>query len=134
MKMPSRGGLRGVLIPQLLENKNQKWTLFDERSDRVDYFAVQSDQRSSAGLSEQVRMSSCLQKKQCQFCVALLPCHQPIRLYVALPCFLLLANQLVWAILYGQRASGCEQVHCISNEFHAKPSFDAAAEVLYELI
>ena len=44
-------------------------------------------------------MRASLQEQECQLCVVLLPCHQPVRLDVTFPDTLKLARQFVWAVL-----------------------------------
>ena len=44
-------------------------------------------------------MSACLKEKEHKFIVMLLPRHQPIRLYVALPLAFMVALELVRLIL-----------------------------------
>ena len=49
--------------------------------------------------AEDVSMSACLKEKERKFIVMLLPRHQPIRLYVALPLAFMVALELVRLIL-----------------------------------
>ena len=45
--------------------------------------------------TEEINMSACLKEKEHKFIVMLLPRHQPIRLYVALPLAFVVALELV---------------------------------------
>ena len=54
--------------------------------------------------TEQIGMSACLEEEERKFVVMLLPGHQPIRLYVALPLPLVVTFQEVRLVLSRQRA------------------------------
>ena len=84
--------------------------------------------------TEKVGVGASLEEQQRQFLVVLLPCHQPVRLDVALPLPFVVALQRVGVIFGGQLAGGFEQVHRVSNELHVKPTLDTALEVFLEQV
>ena len=77
-------------------------------------------------------MDACLQEEECQLGVVLFPRHQPVGFYVTLPLSILVARQLVRAILGGQRARCSEQDNGILYQLYVKPSLAAEFQVFLE--
>ena len=63
-------------------------------------------------------MDAGLQEEKRQLRVALLPCHQPVGLYVTLPLSIFVARKFVRAVLGGQRTSGSEKGDGIVDELY----------------
>ena len=77
-------------------------------------------------------MRTSLQKEQRQLGVVLLPHHQPVGLYVALPLAVLVARQLVRAVFHGKCASSSEQSDCVENQLQVKASLLTSLQVFLE--
>jgi hypothetical protein len=78
---------------------------------------------------EQIGMGSGLEKQQRELIIVLLPRHQPVRLYVALPLTLMVALQLVRPILSRQSAIFRQQVHRIVHKLHIKATLSTPFKI-----
>ena len=79
-------------------------------------------------------MRARLQEQQRQLHVILLPRHQPVRLYVALPLSVHVARQLVWTVLCGQRACSSKQRHSVLYKLHVQTALLATFQVFLETL
>ena len=84
--------------------------------------------------AEKVSVGACLEEQQRQFLVVLLPCHQPVRLNVALPLPFVVALQWVGVVCGGQLARLGQQTHSIKNEVHVIATLLTSLQLLVETL
>ena len=85
-------------------------------------------------LFEQVGMGACIEEKQIQFFVILLPNHQPIRFNVALPLTIELSVEFMWPILRRERTCFCKNTDNFLNMRQVQTPLLTEFQILLESV
>ena len=88
--------------------------------------------RLSFLLTEQVGVCARTSEKERQFCIVLLPYHQPVGLQVALPAAGIVTRQLMGQIFCGEFPIGFEQPNGCFEQFHVKSTLATPFRILAE--
>ncbi len=87
-----------------------------------------------SALFEQVGMDACIEEKQIQFFVILLPNHQPIRFNVAFPLTIELSVEFMWPILSREGTCFCKDADGLLNMRQVQAPLLTEFQILLESV